>query len=75
MAEKYIRPTRAFADVAVCGDDPIEASVAAVMAHVEGNLQRISVPNATTAKAMQSADKGKGKKFASSDDLLKDLGI
>jgi uridine kinase len=75
MAEKYIRPTRAFADVAVCGDDPLEASVAAVVAHVERNLLRISVPNAATEKAMQAADKGEGTKFASPDALLKDLGI
>ncbi len=40
MAEKYIRPTHAFADVVVCGDDPIDASVAAVMAHVDHNAQR-----------------------------------
>ncbi len=40
MAERYIRPTHAFADVVVCGDDPIDASVAAVMAHVDHNAHR-----------------------------------
>jgi uridine kinase len=40
MADKYIRPTREFADLVVCGDDPIEASVAAVMAHVDRNAHR-----------------------------------
>ncbi len=40
MAEKYIRPTHTFADLVVRGDDPIEASVAAVMAHVDHNAHR-----------------------------------
>lgn len=40
MAESYIRPTHGFADVVVRGDDPIEASVAAVMAHVDLNADR-----------------------------------
>lgn len=40
MAESYIRPTHGFADVVVRGDDPIEASVAAVMAHVDRNADR-----------------------------------
>jgi len=40
MAEAYIRPTHGFADVVVRGDDPIEASVAAVMAHVDRNAVR-----------------------------------
>jgi DNA-damage-inducible protein J len=35
----------------------------------------VRVPNTTTVKAMQAADKGKGKKFASPDALFKDLGI
>jgi uridine kinase len=41
MAEKHIRPTQAFADLVVCGDDPIEASVATVMAHVERNAHHL----------------------------------
>ncbi len=40
MAEKYIRPTHAVADLVVRGDDPIDASVAAVMAHVDRNAPR-----------------------------------
>ncbi len=35
----------------------------------------VRVPNATTIKALQSADRRKGKKFASPDALFKDLGI
>lgn len=35
----------------------------------------IRVPNPTTIKALQAAEKRKGKKFASPDALFKDLGI
>ena len=35
----------------------------------------VKVPNATTVKAMRAADKGKGKRLDSADDLFKDLGI
>lgn len=35
----------------------------------------VRVPNATTLKAMQTADKGKGKKFTSVNELFADLGI
>jgi uridine kinase len=40
MCEKYIRPTHKFADVVVRGDDAIEHSVAAVMAHIDRNAHR-----------------------------------
>jgi DNA-damage-inducible protein J len=35
----------------------------------------VKVPNATTVKAMQEADRGVGKRFKSADALFKDLGI
>lgn len=35
----------------------------------------VRVPNATTQKAMRAADKGKGKRMASTDALFKDLKI
>ena len=35
----------------------------------------VKVPNTTTVKAMQAADRGEGKRFKSSDALFKDLGI
>jgi DNA-damage-inducible protein J len=35
----------------------------------------VRVPNATTIKAMQSADKKQGKRFQSSEALFEDLGI
>jgi DNA-damage-inducible protein J len=35
----------------------------------------VKVPNATTVKAMQAADRGKGKRLNSADALFKDLGI
>jgi DNA-damage-inducible protein J len=35
----------------------------------------VKVPNRTTVKAMEAADRGKGKRFKSADALFKDLGI
>ena len=35
----------------------------------------VKVPNATTAKAMRAADRGKGKRLNSAGTLFKDLGI
>jgi len=35
----------------------------------------VRVPNATTVKAMQSADKKQGKRFRSAKELFEDLGI
>jgi DNA-damage-inducible protein J len=35
----------------------------------------VKVPNATTVKAMQAADRGGGKRFKSTDAALKDLAI
>ncbi|TPO06293.1 type II toxin-antitoxin system RelB/DinJ family antitoxin [Mesorhizobium sp. B1-1-5] len=35
----------------------------------------VKVPNATTRKAMAELEKGKGKRFASADELFKDLEI
>jgi DNA-damage-inducible protein J len=35
----------------------------------------VRVPNATTVRAMRAADRGKGKRSASADALLKELGI
>jgi DNA-damage-inducible protein J len=35
----------------------------------------VKVPNATTRKAMAELERGKGKRFASADELFKDLDI
>ena len=35
----------------------------------------VKVPNATTVRAMQEADRGAGKRFKRADPLLKDLGL
>jgi DNA-damage-inducible protein J len=35
----------------------------------------VQVPNATTLKAMEELDSGKGKRFASEQDLFDDLGL
>ncbi len=35
----------------------------------------VKAPNALTRKAMAELEKGKGKRFASSDELFKDLGV
>ena len=50
MAERYIRPTHASADLIVCGDDPIDASVATVMAHID----RQTFPSRPMAKSCYS---------------------
>jgi DNA-damage-inducible protein J len=34
----------------------------------------VRVPNATTVKAMEAADRGEGRRFVSAEALLKDLG-
>jgi DNA-damage-inducible protein J len=36
---------------------------------------KVCVPNTTTVKAMQSADKKRGKRFRSAKELFKDLGV
>ena len=35
----------------------------------------VQVPNAVTLKAMKELDEGKGKRFASAEELFEDLGI
>jgi DNA-damage-inducible protein J len=35
----------------------------------------VKVPNATTVKAMEAADRREGKRYRSAEALLKDLGI
>jgi DNA-damage-inducible protein J len=35
----------------------------------------VKIPNATTVKAMQDADRGAGKRFKTADAVFKDLGI
>ncbi len=35
----------------------------------------VKVPNATTVKAMKALDRGEGKRYKSTDDLFRDLGI
>lgn len=42
MAELYVRPTRAYANVIVRGEDPTEAMEAAVLDHVKANLAGVA---------------------------------
>lgn len=35
----------------------------------------VKVPNATTVAAMKELDEGRGKRFATADEMFKDLGI
>ena len=35
----------------------------------------LQIPNAPTVKAMQELEEGKGKRFASAEDLFRDLGV
>jgi uridine kinase len=41
MAEKYVIPTKSFADVVVSGADPVERSVSAIIAHIESASRRM----------------------------------
>ena len=35
----------------------------------------VQVPNATTVKAMEELDEGKGKRFSNAEELFQDLGV
>jgi uridine kinase len=43
MAEQHVRPTRAFADLVIAGDNPIQNSVDTVTAHIELGLRNPGV--------------------------------
>ncbi|TJU91597.1 MAG: type II toxin-antitoxin system RelB/DinJ family antitoxin [Mesorhizobium sp.] len=68
------RATEALAAMGLSVSDAIRLLLVRVAADKEFPFP-VKVPNATTRKAMAELEKGKGKRFASADELFKDLGL
>ncbi|TPL02723.1 MULTISPECIES: type II toxin-antitoxin system RelB/DinJ family antitoxin [unclassified Mesorhizobium] len=68
------RATEALAAMGLSVSDAIRLLLVRVAADKEFPFP-VKVPNATTRKAMAELEKGKGKRFASADELFKDLEI
>ena len=66
--------TEALAAMGLSVSDAIRLLLVRVAADKEFPFP-VKVPNATTRKAMAELAKGKGKRFASADELFKDLGL
>ena len=66
--------TEALAAMGLSVSDAIRLLLVRVAADKEFPFP-VKVPNATTRKAMAELEKGKGKRFATADELFKDLGI
>jgi DNA-damage-inducible protein J len=68
------RATEALAAMGLSISDAIRLLLVRVAADKEFPFP-VKVPNATTQKAMAELDQGKGKRFASAEELFKDLDI
>jgi DNA-damage-inducible protein J len=68
------RATEALAAMGLSVSDAIRLLLVRVAADKEFPFP-VKVPNATTRKAMAELDQGKGKRFASAEELFEDLGI
>ncbi|MER9680018.1 type II toxin-antitoxin system RelB/DinJ family antitoxin [Mesorhizobium sp. M0184] len=66
--------TEALAAMGLSVSDAIRLLLVRVAADKEFPFP-VKVPNATTRKAMTELERGKGKRFASADELFKDLSI
>ncbi|MER8590322.1 type II toxin-antitoxin system RelB/DinJ family antitoxin [Mesorhizobium sp. M1182] len=66
--------TEALAAMGLSVSDAIRLLLVRVAADKEFPFP-VKVPNAITRKAMTELERGKGKRFASADELFKDLGI
>jgi DNA-damage-inducible protein J len=66
--------TEALAAMGLSVSDAIRLLLVRVAADKEFPFP-VKVPNAITRKAMAELEEGKGKRFASADELFKDLGI
>ncbi|RWC06225.1 type II toxin-antitoxin system RelB/DinJ family antitoxin [Mesorhizobium sp.] len=66
--------TEALAAMGLSVSDAIRLLLVRVAADKEFPFP-VKVPNATTRKAMSELEQGKGKRFASADELFKDLEI
>jgi DNA-damage-inducible protein J len=68
------KATKALAAMGISVSDAVRIMLVRVAAEQALPFE-VKVPNKTTVKAMQDADKGKGKKFDSANALFKDLNI
>lgn len=68
------RATEALAAMGLSVSDAIRLLLVRVAADKEFPFP-VKVPNATTRKAMAELEQGKGKRFASAEELFKDLDI
>jgi DNA-damage-inducible protein J len=68
------RARKALAAMGLSVSDAIRLLLVRIAADKEFPFS-VKPPNATTRKAMAELEKGKGKRFASADQLFKDLGV
>ncbi len=68
------RAAKTLAEVGISVSDAVRMLLVRVAAEKALPFE-VKVPNATTVKAMQTADRGKGKRLDSTGALFKDLGI
>ena len=67
------KAAKALANMGLSVSDAIRMMLVRVVAE-EALPFDVRVPNATTVKAMEAADRGEGRRFDSAEALLKDLG-
>ncbi|HEY9139837.1 MAG TPA: type II toxin-antitoxin system RelB/DinJ family antitoxin [Bryobacteraceae bacterium] len=68
------RATRTLATMGLSVSDAVRMLLVRVAAEKALPFE-VRVPNATTVKAMEAADRREGKRYRSAEALLKDLGI
>jgi DNA-damage-inducible protein J len=68
------KATKALATMGLSVSDAVRMMLVRVAAE-EALPFDVRVPNATTVKAMEAADRREGRRFSSAEALLKDLGI
>jgi len=68
------KATKALATMGLSVSDAVRMMLVRVAAE-DALPFEVRVPNSTTVKAMEAADRGEGKRFSSPEALLKDLGI
>ncbi len=67
------RATKALATMGLSVSDAVRMMLVRVAAE-DALPFEVRVPNSTTVKAMEAADRGEGRRFSSPEALLKDLG-
>jgi len=68
------KATKALATMGLSVSDAVRMMLVRVAAE-DALPFEVRVPNSTTVKAMEAADRGEGRRFSSPEALLKDLGI